>query len=76
MKTIINKSSFPELKTAFDSAFSPANVGYEVRLVKSDLSETRLSGAIRDMQGLLVIKLLDKSRIVVGSEDNIVLYTP
>ena len=76
MKTIINKGSFPELKTAFDSAFNPSNVGYEVRLVKADLSETRLSGAIQNMSGLLAIKLSDKSRITVGTEDNIVLYIP
>jgi hypothetical protein len=76
MKTTIDKTSFPALKSAFDSAFNPSNVGYEVRLVKADLSETRLSGAIQNMSGLLAIKLSDKSRITVGTEDNIVLYIP
>jgi hypothetical protein len=76
MKTTIDKTSFPALKSAFDSAFNSSNVGYEVRLVKADLSETRLSGAIQNMSGLLAIKLSDKSRITVGTEDNIVLYIP
>jgi len=76
MKTTLDKTSFPALKSAFDSAFNPSNVGYEVRLVKADLSETRLSGAIQNMSGLLVIKLSDKSRILVESGDNIVLYIP
>jgi hypothetical protein len=76
MKTIINKALFPELKTAFDSAFDPSNVGYEVRLLKADLSETRLSGIVKTILGLSAIQLSDKSRVAVGPEDNIILYTP
>ena len=76
MKTTVDKTSFPVLKSAFDTAFNPSNVGYEVRLIKKDSSETRLSGAIQNQSELLVIKLSDKSRILVGLDDDIILYIP
>ena len=82
METTINKNSSEELNQSLQSALNKNNVGYELRLIKTDLSATRISGLhiTSDYVGkptlIRVLSYSDKTWTEATNSDIFVLYTP
>jgi hypothetical protein len=82
METTINKNSSVELNQSLKSAFDKNNVGYELRLIKTDLSATRIAGLhiTSDDAGkpalVRVLSYNDKTWTDATNSDIFVLYTP
>jgi hypothetical protein len=82
METTINKNSSEELNQSLQSALNKNNVGYELRLIKTDLSATRIAGlhiTSDDVGKPTLIRVLsysDKTWTEATNSDIFVLYTP